>query len=106
MQEEIATSIAGALNVALLTGDQEGLDYRPTENLDAYDYFLRAKDSWDRDHFLKAIELLDKATDLDSSFAMAFASRLNLRVKPESFMNLECGILRATSRSSDGSYAR
>jgi len=73
VQAEIATSIAGALNVALLTGDQDALDYRPTKNLDAYNYYLRALNSWDKNHPLEAIELLDKATKLDSSFALAFA---------------------------------
>ncbi len=73
VQEEIATSIAGALNVALITGERETLVYRPTENLEAYDYYLRARNYGDHDDFLAAIELLDKATELDSTFALAFA---------------------------------
>jgi non-specific serine/threonine protein kinase len=73
VQEEIAISIAGALDVALITGNQEELDYRPTENLEAYDHYLRARNYLDHDDFLKAIELLDKATELDSTFALAFA---------------------------------
>jgi non-specific serine/threonine protein kinase len=73
VQTEIATSIAEALDMALLAGGQEALDYRPTENLDAYDYYLRASNHFDNTDFLKAIELLDRATELDSSFALAFA---------------------------------
>jgi non-specific serine/threonine protein kinase len=72
VQEVIASSIAGALNVVLLTGDQEALDYRPTENLDAYNFYLRAMNSWDQWRIHEAIELLDKATNLDSNFALAF----------------------------------
>jgi len=72
VQAEIATGIAEALDVALLAGGQEVLNYRPTENLDAYDYYLRAKNFWDLSHFLEAIELLDKAIKLDSNFALAF----------------------------------
>jgi non-specific serine/threonine protein kinase len=73
VQAEIATSIAEALDVALLAGGQEALDYRPTENLDAYDYYLRANNYGGRP--LRAIELLDKAIELDSTFALAFASK-------------------------------
>jgi TolB-like protein len=73
VQEEIAISIAEALNVALLTDDQEALDYRPTENLAAYDFYLRAINFTKYGDQLGAIELLEKATKLDSSFALAFA---------------------------------
>jgi non-specific serine/threonine protein kinase len=73
VQAEIATSIAEALDVALLEGGQEALDYRPTENLDAYDYYLRAQNFMGPGKQLKAIELLDKAIELDSTFALAFA---------------------------------
>jgi non-specific serine/threonine protein kinase len=73
VQEEIAISIAGALDVALLSGDREALVYRPTENLEAYDYYLRARNFADNSDYITAIELLDKATELDSTFALAFA---------------------------------
>jgi len=73
VQEEIATQIAEELDVTLLSGEREALVYRPTENLEAYDYYLRAKNYYDHTDFLEAIELLDKATKLDSNFALAFA---------------------------------
>jgi TolB-like protein len=75
VQAEIATSIAEALNVTLLAGGQEALDYRPTENLDAYDYYLRANNYGGPGGALKAIELLNKAIELDSTFALAFAMK-------------------------------
>ncbi|MHC4751160.1 MAG: protein kinase domain-containing protein [Planctomycetota bacterium] len=75
VQEEIAINIAGALNVALLSKEQEALDYRPTDNLDAYDYYLRAKNYTGTDGGLKVIEFLDKAIELDSNFALAFAMK-------------------------------
>lgn len=78
VQEEIAKSIAGALNVALITGDREALTYRPTDNMDAYDYYLRAKNFCDHHNLLAAIDLLDKATKLDSTFALAFALKSQL----------------------------
>jgi non-specific serine/threonine protein kinase len=73
VQEEIAINIARAMNVTLISGDHAALDYRPTENLDAYDDYLRASNYLNNDDILKAIELLDKATGLDSNFALAFA---------------------------------
>ncbi|MEE8576452.1 MAG: protein kinase [candidate division Zixibacteria bacterium] len=73
VQEEIAVQIAGALDVTLLSKDQEALNYRPTENLDAYDYYLRAKNYIGPGGGPKVIELLDKAIELDSNFALAFA---------------------------------
>jgi TolB-like protein/Tfp pilus assembly protein PilF len=73
VQEEIATRIAGELNITLLSGEREALVYRPTENLEAYDYYLRAINYHNHADYLKAIELLDKATELDSTFAIAFA---------------------------------
>ena len=74
VQEEIATQIAKELDVTLLSGEREALVYRPTENLKAYDYYLRARNYIDNtDDYLEAIELLEKATELDSTFALAFA---------------------------------
>jgi non-specific serine/threonine protein kinase len=73
VQEEIAMNIAGALNIALVVGGDEFLDFRPTDNMEAYDYYLRARDFIDRSDHLTAIELLDKATELDSTFALAYA---------------------------------
>jgi len=73
VQEEIATQIAGELNITLLSGEQKAHVNRPTENLEAYDYYLRARNYLDHGDNLKAIELLDKATELDSTFALAFA---------------------------------
>jgi len=73
VQEEIAKNIAGALNLALKTKDHEALVYRPTENLEAYDLYLRARNFLDFGNYIEAIELLDKATKLDKNFAAAFA---------------------------------
>jgi serine/threonine protein kinase/Tfp pilus assembly protein PilF len=77
VQEEIATNIAGALNVALRADDQDALDYQPTNNLDAYDYYLRGKNYLaqgnDPDNYLTAIHLFAEATKHDSMFAEAFA---------------------------------
>jgi len=75
VQEDIATSIARALNVTLLTGDQEALDNRPTDNLEAYSKYLRATalDAFKKQSCLTSLSLLSDAIQLDSSFALAYA---------------------------------
>ncbi|MFW9816855.1 MAG: protein kinase [Candidatus Thorarchaeota archaeon] len=75
VQSEIATSIAEALGMAILAGGREALDYRPTENLDAYDYYLRARTLIGPGSMLQSLRLMDKAIELDSSFALAYVSK-------------------------------
>ncbi len=41
IQEDVGRSVASALNVQLLQGESERLSQRPTENLDAYQFYLR-----------------------------------------------------------------
>lgn len=76
VQATIATSIVEALNVTLLTRQDESVAYHPTENLEAYDYYLRGKDyltqGLDPSKYLTAIRLFDKSISLDSTFALAF----------------------------------
>jgi TolB-like protein/Flp pilus assembly protein TadD len=78
VQANIAEQIAQELNITLLETENQILRKRPTENLEAYNHFLRAKEI----HFSAvpygeklpmAEELLNKAIALDSSFALAHA---------------------------------
>jgi serine/threonine protein kinase/tetratricopeptide (TPR) repeat protein len=41
IQEDVGRSVASALNVQLLQGESERLSQRPTQNLDAYQFYLR-----------------------------------------------------------------
>ena len=43
-----------------------------TSSMDAYNYFLRGRDEYDRFHFKSAREFLERAVGLDSTFAMAY----------------------------------
>ncbi|MBU8932938.1 MAG: protein kinase [candidate division Zixibacteria bacterium] len=76
VQAEIATRIADALDVTLLESEKQLLTVQPTENLVAYDYFLRAKDHWNEGNHASldsVIHLLEKTTSLDSTFYPAYS---------------------------------
>lgn len=70
IQEDIARSVAGALSVAL---DIEGRNHLPgtgTDNVDAYDFFLRALNA---DSFDEAKVFYERAIQLDPHYAEAYA---------------------------------
>ncbi|MDH3199039.1 MAG: protein kinase, partial [Candidatus Krumholzibacteria bacterium] len=75
LQTDIAENVAKALDVTLLEPERQVLASRPTENLDAYDYYLKGREAFDRalspEERERAVEMLEKAAALDSSFAQA-----------------------------------
>jgi serine/threonine-protein kinase len=80
VQSEIAERVAGALNVTLRESERLLLAARPTAVLEAYELYLRGHDylvgnvgSGDANARRIAIELLEQAVALDSSFALAYA---------------------------------
>lgn len=78
MQAEIAEGVARALNVAIGIPERQALARRPTENAEAYAYYLRGTDylagSWGEARRLRiARDMFARATGLDSGFALAFA---------------------------------
>jgi serine/threonine protein kinase/tetratricopeptide (TPR) repeat protein len=78
LQSDIAEKVASALNITLLQAEQRYIATKPTENLEAYEYYLRGKDYWDRLHNeqdnLIVIEMYEKAVEIDPGFALAYAS--------------------------------
>jgi serine/threonine-protein kinase len=84
VQADIAGQVAAALNVALGAGQKQTLTARPTENLAAYDAFLKGEATQglvinDPPTLRSAIAYYEQAVALDSSFALAWAqlSRAN-----------------------------
>ncbi|MFN2384744.1 MAG: protein kinase [Thermoanaerobaculia bacterium] len=79
VQSDIATRVAEALGVALGAGETERLSERPTQNLDAYDAFLRGEEASkglaaaDPPSLRRAIAHYDQAVALDPRFAQAWA---------------------------------
>jgi serine/threonine protein kinase/tetratricopeptide (TPR) repeat protein len=76
IQSDVAQQIASALKAKLSPAAKEKLNKKPTENLDAYAYYLKGRDYYyryttrDNDN---AIELFKKALQLDPKFALAYA---------------------------------
>jgi TolB-like protein/Flp pilus assembly protein TadD len=72
IQEEISLAIADALHVTLSDG---ATSTRPTENLKAYDAFLRGRHLYQRRENLDlAVNYLEKAVELDPGFTDAWAN--------------------------------
>jgi TolB-like protein/Tfp pilus assembly protein PilF len=75
VQREIAMRIAGALEATLTPQEREELEKVPTDNLEAYDYYVRGNDYYNRGMgFRLALQSYETAVGLDSSFALAYAA--------------------------------
>jgi len=76
LQDEVIGKIVSALTVKLTGAELIRLARRPTENLEAYDYYLRAEqDVYSEDYVLlsETLSLYEKAIALDPNFAEAYA---------------------------------
>jgi len=80
IQSELATEIARALKVTLSPEEKARIDRKPTDNLAAYDLFLRHQEltarsatTWQNIHLKERIALLSQAIELDPNFALAWA---------------------------------
>ena len=79
MQSEIATKVAQALGGALGAGEEKQLSEKPTQNLAAYDAFLKGEEAAnslaasDPPSLRKALGFYEQAVALDPGFAQAWA---------------------------------
>ena len=77
VQGAIAVQIAGALNAVLTPQLKESVERRPTENLEAYDAYLRGQDANNRSQeerdIRAAMMSFERAVALDPKFALAHA---------------------------------
>jgi serine/threonine protein kinase/Flp pilus assembly protein TadD len=78
VQDEIARSIAEALRVTLSPQEHDAIAARPTENLEAYDCYLRGRSYTRRENLEFAMQMFEKAISLDSNFALAHAGLGNI----------------------------
>jgi adenylate cyclase len=74
IQEEIASSIVDMLKLTVFEPEKPNA---PTENMLAYDYYLKAKYliTRDLDGTIKAMDYFQKAIELDPEFALAYAGK-------------------------------
>src|SRR4029079_5197076 len=81
VQDEIARKIAEALRITLTPQEQQAIAVKPTENLQAYDLYLRGKSYARRltkqdQEFAR--QTFENATALDPNFALAYAAVANV----------------------------
>jgi TolB-like protein/tRNA A-37 threonylcarbamoyl transferase component Bud32/tetratricopeptide (TPR) repeat protein len=85
VQQTIATQVATALGVALGAGEQQELAARPTDNLAAYDAYLRGEAitqslvGSDPTMLRRAATFYEQAVGLDSAFGEAWARLASVR---------------------------
>jgi TolB-like protein/Tfp pilus assembly protein PilF len=79
VQSDIATKVAQALGTTLGAGEQRQLSEKPTQNLAAYDAFLKGEEASramaanDPPTLRKALAFYEQAVALDPSFALGWA---------------------------------
>jgi serine/threonine protein kinase/Flp pilus assembly protein TadD len=78
IQEEIARSIAQALRITLTPQEDKTMARKPTENTQAYDFYLRGRSYSRRQDFEYALQLFEQAIELDPNFALAHAGIAHL----------------------------
>ena len=73
IQDEIARSIAQALRITLTPQEEKTIGQKPTENTQAYDFYLRGRSYTRRENTDYALQMFDQAIKLDGKFALAHA---------------------------------
>jgi adenylate cyclase len=77
LQDTITAQIAGALAIRVTEMEQRRVLAKPTENLEAYDYVLRARPALqrpDRANNVEARALLRRAIEIDPNYAAAYSA--------------------------------
>lgn len=84
MQSQIAEKVARTLNVSLLASDRRALAVPPTENLEAYQAFLRgnvfAQQRYSEEPSRQAIAMYEQAVRDDPGFVSAWARLAQARI--------------------------
>jgi TolB-like protein/Tfp pilus assembly protein PilF len=75
LQDNVASSVAGVIEPRLEAAEHNRSTQRVTNDLTAYDLFLRARapSSWDREGILRVLELLGQALARDADYGKALA---------------------------------
>jgi len=84
LQSEIAKDIAIQLKTVLSPDEIEKIEKKPTENLEAYNYYLQGNyyywKSYASQDYRTAIKLYEKAIELDPKFALVYAQLARCRL--------------------------
>ena len=84
IQSEVAQTIASKLTATLSAAEKKTIEAKPTDNLDAYDFYLRGKErllsaelsalSVDLEFLRDAASFFEKAVRLDPKFTLAYCA--------------------------------
>lgn len=86
VQSELAEKVIEQLGLTLLETEKQILKAKPTENIEAYQAYLRGIDYMSRVGFFKedfqlAIEMFERAVEIDPEFAVAYAELSHVHSK-------------------------
>jgi non-specific serine/threonine protein kinase len=73
VQEEISLSIAKALEITLSPQEEAVIAKKPTDNPQAYDFFLRGRNYLRQRQFEYSLAMYEEAVKIDPKFALAYA---------------------------------
>src|SRR5580693_6328489 len=76
LQDQVAVSVAGVIEPTLEAAETRRLADRPTNDLTALDFYLRALpdlDAFDKNSLLRALDLLGQAIERDPHYGPALA---------------------------------
>ncbi|MFC1604448.1 protein kinase [Planctomycetota bacterium] len=78
VQSDLAERVAQALDITLLEQERKELQARPTQNIEAYECYLRGNEyrwtgAFHKKNLRIAIQMYEKAVELDPTFALAYA---------------------------------
>ncbi len=82
VQDEVTEQIVSALRVTLRPDERERVRRIPTQNLEAYDFFLRGEAllyRLDPEQAERAVDLFERAIELDPGFADAYLGKALVR---------------------------
>ena len=103
LQDKINRKIVTALSLKLTLDEEEKLTLRYTENVEAYDAFLRGREQLrlgSAKGLAKAVEFFEKAIELDPGYSSAHAGLANAyRTSIDRYMDTKLGWKDARSRS-------
>ena len=77
IQSEIAEKVAGELRIRLVDSEKRAIEKKPTENTEAYTYYLRGRElarEETKPSLKQAVGLFEKAVKLDPSYARAHSA--------------------------------
>ena len=121
IQDEITEAIVQQLKVKLLSQEKQSIERAPTDNVEAYTYYLRGRDflhqrGTSKRHLVLARRMFAKAVELDPNFARAYAGMANcdtllytlyqVDISPEAILEMAAKALALDSQLAEAHAAR